>query len=172
MNIQIVPLTTDEQVELWEKAFRERGFKRPDDYFTHCLQENREGTRVTLFAMADSVLTGCAHLKYASDYPYFSENGIPEINDLNVFPEYRRHGIANRIMDAFERIAAESGPTIGIGVGMFDSYGAAQRLYCRRGYIPDGRGLTYQNEVVDKGAYVRVDDELALFFTKSVRDHR
>jgi GNAT superfamily N-acetyltransferase len=168
MNIQIVPLTTEEQAELWEKAFRERGFNRPEGYYSQCLRENLERKRVTLFAMAGSVITGCAHLKYESEYPYFSENGIPEINDLNVFPEYRRQGIANQLMDAFETIAAESGPYIGIGVGMFTSYGAAQRLYCRRGYIPDGRGLTYNNEVVEKGSHVRVDDELALYFTKSV----
>lgn len=170
MDIQIAPLTSQEQIEAWEEAFRRLGFKRPDDYYAECLAENREKKRVTLFAMAGSVVTGCAHLKYESEYPYFRERGIPEINDLNVFPEYRKQGIANRLMDAFEAIAAETGPYIGIGVGLFASYGAAQRIYCRRGYIPDGQGISYENKIVEKGAMVRVDDELALYFTKRVAD--
>jgi len=169
MDIQIVPLTKHEQIDAWADAFRRLGFNRPDGYYEQCLAENRMNKRVTLFAMSGSDMAGCAHLKFESDYPYFMENGIPEINDLNVFPEYRRQGIANRLMDAFEAIAAETGTHIGIGVGLFASYGAAQRIYCRRGYIPDGKGVSYQNKIVEKGAMVRLDDELALYFTKQVK---
>jgi len=171
MNIQIVPLTTEEQLDAWAEAFRQLGFKRPEDYYKQCLTENRLKKRVTLFAMANDRIAGVAHLKYESDYPYFRENGIPEINDLNVFPDYRRQGIANRMMDAFEAIAAESGTQIGIGVGLFASYGAAQRIYVRRGYIPDGRGVSYQDEIVEKGSMVRMDDDLALYFTKCVSNN-
>ena len=31
----------------------------------------------------------------------------------------------------------------GIGFGLYADYGAAQRLYIKRGYIPDGRGAHY-----------------------------
>jgi hypothetical protein len=74
-------------------------------------------------------------------------------------------------MDAVERIAFEKHGIVGIGVGMYASYGSAQRMYAKRGYIPDGRGITYNNEVVDPGSSVRVDDELVLYMTKNPVEH-
>ena len=32
-----------------------------------------------------------------------------------------------------------------LGVGLHSGYGPAQRLYIKRGYIPDGTGVWYQN---------------------------
>jgi hypothetical protein len=55
----------------------------------------------------------------------------------------------------------------GIGVGLFASYGSAQRLYVRRGYIPDGRGIARRGETIEPGASVVVDDDLVLYFTKT-----
>jgi hypothetical protein len=57
----------------------------------------------------------------------------------------------------------------GIGVGMDPDYGAAQRLYVRRGYVPDGRGLTSHGQAVRWGEMVTVDDALVLWFTKTLR---
>ena len=54
----------------------------------------------------------------------------------------------------------------GISVGMDPDYGAAQRMYVQRGYVPDGRGLTHNNRYVRRGEQVTVDDDLNLFFTK------
>ena len=51
-------------------------------------------------------------------------------------------------------------------MGLYESYGAAQRLYAMRGYLPDGRGVTYRNEVVEPGSEVRLDDDLLLHLTK------
>lgn len=55
---------------------------------------------------------------------------------------------------------------IGLGVGLYADYGAAQRLYVRRGYMPDGAGLTWNNEPAEAGAMVRVDDDLLLWLHK------
>lgn len=77
---------------------------RPDEYYDLCEYENQIGKRVTLLAFVHEELAGVSHLKYESSYPYFREQSIPEINDLNVFPEYRRNGIANSIMEEFENI--------------------------------------------------------------------
>ena len=70
-------------------------------------------------------------------------------------------------MDAIEPIALEKYGIVGIGVGLYQSYGSAQRLYAKRGYVPDGRGVMYHHQPVVPGAHVRVDDELNLFFTKT-----
>ena len=57
---------------------------------------------------------------------------------------------------------------MGIGVGLSRDYGAAQRLYIKRGYVPDGRGVTYNYLPVMAGSKVLVDDDLVLWFTKKL----
>jgi len=49
---------------------------------------------------------------------------------------------------------------------MTADYGAAQRLYVKRGYLPDGRGLVAHGCHVTWGETVVVDDDLALYLTK------
>ena len=56
----------------------------------------------------------------------------------------------------------------GIGVGLHPGYNQAQRLYVKRGYIPDGRGVTYRDRYVEEGTQVVLDDDLVLHFTKSL----
>jgi hypothetical protein len=65
-------------------------------------------------------------------------------------PRSQRHECHSRISEArhwhgidtrSERTAIEHGKNImGIGFGLTADYGAAQRLYPKLGYIPDGRG--------------------------------
>jgi len=38
----------------------------------------------------------------------------------------------------------------------------------RRGYVPDGLGITYRNEFIREGAVVGVDDDLVLHFRKKL----
>jgi len=49
---------------------------------------------------------------------------------------------------------------------MTADYGAAQRMYVLRGYIPDGRGIVSHNRFPAYGESVPVDDDLVLHFTK------
>jgi len=86
-----------------------------------------------------------------------------------VLPDFRRQGIATQMMDESERRVAERSDVVGIGVGMHSGYGPAQCMYVRRGYVPDGRGLIYDDEPVEQGQIVTVDDDLILHFTKRFR---
>ena len=43
-------------------------------------------------------------------------------------------------------LAVVGGFIVGIGVGLYPDYGSAQRLYIKRGYLPDGHGATYNYE--------------------------
>jgi len=52
---------------------------------------------------------------------------------------------------------------------MYSDYGAAQRLYVLRGYVPDGRGLTYSDHFVKPEERVTVDDDLVLHLTKRLK---
>jgi ribosomal protein S18 acetylase RimI-like enzyme len=79
---------------------------------------------------------------------------------------YRRHGIGNALLDQAESAAAARSPVVGIGVGLYADYGAAQRIYARRGYLPDGRGIMYRNRPVEPGTAVRIDDDATLMLTR------
>lgn len=158
---------TEPDVDLVYQVFTEHNIGKPRDYILSCWEQNRAGERVTLLAFYQEQFAGCLHLIVTSHYPYFVEHGIPEINDFNVIPPFRRLGIGNVLMEAIEELAFEKYGTVGIGVGLYESYSNAQRLYAKRGYIPDGRGLLYQQQPVTAGAMVRVDDDLNLYFTKA-----
>jgi len=69
-------------------------------------------------------------------------------------------------VDEAEKRVFERLPVVGIGVGMYAGYGAAQRMYILRGYVPDGLGLFYKDMPVTPGKKVLVDDNLALYLTK------
>lgn len=140
MDVTLKKLDSHEVI-IWKKAFEEHNKLRTDEYYERCYNENLNGTRVTLLAWVDNKIAGICHLKYESDYPYFNECKIPEINALDVFPEYRKCGIATRLIEALENIARNNYKRVGIGVGLFRDYGVAQRIYYKRGYIPDGNGI-------------------------------
>jgi GNAT superfamily N-acetyltransferase len=94
--------------------------------------------------------------------------GIPEIQDFNVLPRFRRRGIGTRLMDEAEQKVSERSGVAGIGVGMSPDYGAAQRLYVLGGYVPDGRGLTSNGSTVRQGDEITVNDRMVLYLTKTL----
>ncbi|MEK5058896.1 GNAT family N-acetyltransferase [Paenibacillus urinalis] len=170
MSMILERLDSEKTLEQWKKAFERHKIVRADSFYEQCLHENKIGLRVTLLVYLDEqILAGCAHLKFESDYLYFRAQGIPEINDVNIFPEFRRRGIGNQLIEEFESIAAyNSYDSIGIGMGLYKDFGAAQRIYCKRGYIPDGNGLMNHNREVALGDQVEVNDDLLLYFVKEL----
>lgn len=147
-------------------AFTGGPWDTPVAHFEEFLAEQEVGKRVVLVAYYKKEIAGYVTIKWQSDYPPFAERGIPEINDLRVLPVFRRRGIASTLVDEAERRTFERSPRVGIGVGMYADYGPAQRMYIRRGYVPDGRGLCHRNEFVVPGERVPVDDDLVLYFIK------
>ena len=106
-------------------------------------------------------------------YKPFAEKNIPEIMDLNILPYFRNHGIATKLLEIAEKEARSKSNIIGIGVGLYGGpdggYGAAQRLYVKRGYIPDGYGVTYDYRHATPGERYPLDDDLILWFTKILK---
>lgn len=141
---------------------------KQSEYFIRCLEENRDGKRITIMAFYGDSLAGCCHLIYNSQYPFFIKENIPEVNDLNVFQEYRRKKIASKLLDELERRASKTFKYIGLGVGLHRDYGNAQRMYGKRGYVMDGNGTTYNNVQVQPGQCVMVDDELLIYLVKEL----
>lgn len=150
-------------------AFAALGWNKPASQYENYLAQQEAGKRDVIVAFYDGAFAGYLNVVWESGYPPFRQSDIPEIVDFNVLPHLRRRGIGSRLMDEAERVAATRSAIVGIGVGMDPDYGAAQRLYVQRGYIPDGRGLSYQDHLVVYDEPVRVDDSLVLHFTKRLR---
>ena len=150
-------------------AFSAIGWLKPVSQYDAYAVEQTAGERDVLVATLDGRFSGYVTIRWHSTYAPFAATGIPEIQDFNVLPDFRRRGIGTRLMDQAEERVARRCDTVGIGVGMYADYGHAQRLYVLRGYVPDGRGLTHRGEVLPPMARVINDDDLVLFFTKKLR---
>lgn len=71
-------------------------------------------------------------------------------------------------MDAAEKIASEYADTVYLGVGLHSGYGSAQRMYVKRGYLPDGSGVWYRDSVCPPYGECRNDDDLVLYLSKKL----
>ncbi len=151
------------------KAFEELGWNKPASQYERYLMEQILETRLVYVACIEEQFAGYLTICWKSDYKPFREKDIPEITDFNVLPKFRRMGIGTQLIEKAEGAIASVSPIAGIGVGMTPDYGAAQRLYVLRGYVPDGRGLHWKNHPTQYGEVVRVDDDLVLYFTKELK---
>ncbi len=137
--------------------------------YTGYLKEQKEGARKVFIAETDGEVSGyCTLVLHPYGGPWAGQN-IPEIVDLLVFFDRHGRGIGTALLDAAEAEAARVSDTVFLAVGVHSGYGNAQRLYVRRGYIPDGSGVWYRGEVLDQYADCRNDDDLLLFLSKKLR---
>ena len=161
-----IRLLQTQDVEQIAKAFQSVKWDKPVSQYQRYLLEQEEGRRIILVAFIDKVFAGYLTIVWKSEYPPFHAENIPEIQDFNILPPYRRRSIGSKLMDEAEQIIASRTSIAGIGVGMTADYGAAQRLYVLRGYVPDGKGLFWRNSPIKYGEQVTVGDDLTLRFIK------
>jgi len=139
-------------------AFQGIGWGKPVAQYERYLAEQEAGSRLCLVATVDGQFAGYVTVNWSLE--------VPEIQDLNVLPGFRKRGIGTQLLDAAEAEVARRSDVVDIGVGLHPGYNAAQRLYVKRGYIPDGRGVTYRGRYVQEGMQVVLDDDLVLHLTK------
>jgi GNAT superfamily N-acetyltransferase len=156
----------DGDPETISAAFKGIGAGKPVAQYRRYLAEQLAGTRACLVATVDRQFAGYVTVNWEPTYTAFVEQQIPEIQDLNVLPGFRRRGLATRLLDRAEEEISLRSSDAGIGVGLHPGYNQAQRLYVNRGYIPDGRGVTYRNRYVEEGMRVLLDDDLVLHLIK------
>lgn len=163
-----IRLLNESDPEIISKAFHIQGWEKPMDLFLKYLEEQIKEQRVTFVAEFKGDFAGYVNVKWQSDYPYFKEHLIPEIQDFNVLIKYRRRGIGTLLMDKAEEKIRERSEVSGLGVGIFSDYGVAQSLYVNRGYVPDGKGIFKNGEYLQYGQQVVIDDDLNLFLVKQL----
>lgn len=170
-DVLIGPLIREDIVAISE-AFNQIGWNKPASLFEGYLKEQEAGERIVWMAHVHEQFAGYITLKWQSQYPSFKAQRIPEIMDLNILPCMRKMDIGSLLLDTAEKEVVTRREIVGIGVGLYagadGGYGPAQRLYVKRGYIPDGKGVTYNYDHTIQGNSYPLDDDLVLWFTKKL----
>lgn len=131
--------------------------------------EQKANIRTVCIAKVQDEFVGYGSLLNVSEYPNFKNDGVPEIHDVWVSEAYRGNGIGKRLVQYLEKLAQqENHKQIGIGVGLYQDYGRAQKLYVHLGYVPDGLGVTYKYQPVVPGDPYPADDDLVIWLKKDL----
>lgn len=159
-----IRMLIEKDIAVISDAFNQIGWNKPESLFAGYLKEQELGDRLVWVAHFNGEFAGYITLKWQSQYPLFKAQSIPEIMDLNVLPHFRKMGIGSLLLDCAGKEDATKSETVGIGVGLYagedGGYGSAGRLYVKRGYIPDGKGVTYNYELTIPGNNYQLDDDL------------
>lgn len=139
------------------------------DKWTRYYDEQQIQIRTVYMLKKAEKIVGYASLLYVSQYPNFKNASVPEINDVWIAKDWRNKGLGKTLIQYLEQAARIKGyQQIGIGVGLYADYGAAQKLYFQLGYAPDGHGITYNFQPTVPGESYPLDDELVLWMTKKL----
>lgn len=144
-----------------------QGSHKPLELFRQYFTLQEDGRHLVFIAVYEHIIVGYVLLCPQAPLGPFANQGIPEIVDFNVLSTYRRKGIGSRLLDVAESCAREKADSICLGVGVHSGYGTAQRMYIKRGYIPDGSGVWYKDVQLDQYAPCINDDDLVLYLKKT-----
>lgn len=154
-------IITDEEIA--------QGWHQTIDKYEMRLEHQATGKNVALVAEYEGNVAGYIHVYPNSEWGSFAKQGYPEIVDFGVIEKYRKNGIGSKMMDVAEQIASKYSDIVYLGVGLHSGYGSAQRMYVKRGYIPDGSGVWYQDKVCPQYEDCCNDDDLVMYLSKVLR---
>ncbi len=137
-------------------------------YLTNQLANQEKQECSALLALYNGKIAGHVFLYYKCRWGGLANSDLPCVIDLKVFEKYRKNGIATALMDAAEKIAKKHNDKIYLDVCLNSEYGPAQRLYVKRGYVPDGKGAYYEEKVCETNAICKNDSELTLCLIKEL----
>ena len=166
-NIEVRPIRDDEIVALCEAE----GDKSEENikYYKRYLNWQREGECTFLIALLDGEIAGYVFVLYQDRWGSMADARQPGLADLNVFPWNRRCGVGNALLEKAEEIAALYGASLHLDVHVTATAGQAHRLYFRRGYLPDGRGIYHKYKQYDSAMGEVNPDDLTLLLIKSLK---
>lgn len=158
-----------EDIESIVRGEIEQGWHATAEKYEMRQEDRKAGKAIAIAAEYDGHIVGYIHVyRPGATFGAFAGQGYPEIVDFGVLEKYRRKGIGNKLMDVAEEIASQYGDTVYLGVGLNNGYGSAQRMYVKRGYIPDGSGVWYGEEICPQYAPCCNDDDLVLYLSKKL----
>lgn len=156
--------------QIFNDEYTAQGWHPEIDYYLMRIREAAEGKCIAMTAVYQGNPAGSLYLYFDAKEGPFKGKGYPLIVDFGVLQKYQRKGVGARLMDAAEHIASQHADVVCLGVGLSREYGAAQRIYAKRGYVPDGSGVWYQDKpCVQYETVCTVDDDLVLYLSKDLR---
>lgn len=148
-----------------EKA---QGWAQTVDKYLSRINDFNSGKCISLIAEYKGAVAGYINIYPNSAWGAFAHRGYSEIIDFGVLEKFRKNGIGTKLMDAAEKIAAEYSDTVYLGVGLHSGYGSAQRMYVKRGYVPDGTGVWYGEIIAAPYKEYCNDDNLIVYLSKKL----
>ena len=149
------------------RGFISQGWPSREEILTRYFKEQESGEREVLVAEVGGDLAGYITILPCAKQGPFAEI-YPELSDFNVFEPFQNQGIGNLLMEEAEKRVKLTSDKVTLGVGLHSGYGPAQRLYIKRGYIPDGTGVWYQNHQPAMNAVCEDIGELVLYLSKNL----
>ena len=147
------------------RGFISQGWPSREEILTRYFKEQESGEREVLVAEIDGAVAGYITILSSAKHGPFAEV-YPELSDFNVFEPFQNQGIGNLLLEEAEKRVKLISDKVTLGVGLHSGYGPAQRLYMKRGYIPDGTGVWYQNQPLEMNATIQNNDDLVLYLSK------
>ena len=149
------------------RGFISQGWPSREEILTRYFKEQERGEREVLVAEVEGALAGYITILPCAKQGPFAEI-YPELSDFNVFEPFQNQGIGNLLLEEAEKRVRLISDKVTLGVGLHSGYGPAQRLYIKRGYIPDGTGVWYQNHQPAMNAVCEDIGELVLYLSKNL----
>ena len=147
-----------------------QGWHTTEEKFEAELRDAQAGRSVALTAEYREQAAGYVSVYRSGVGGALANTGTPIIVDLGVLQKFQRRGVGGKLMDCAEAVAARWADTVYLAVGLHNGYGSAQRMYFKRGYIPDGTGAWYKEKpVTPYDTVYTVDDDLVLYLTKRLK---
>lgn len=149
------------------QGFINQGWPGREEILARYFLEQECKEREDLVAEVGGALAGYITILPCAKQGPFAEI-YPELSDFNVFEPFQNQGIGNLLMEEAEKRVKLISDKVTLGVGLHSGYGPAQRLYIKRGYIPDGTGVWYQNYQPAMNAVCEDIGELVLYLSKNL----
>ena len=152
-------------IESLSHGFMNQGWPAREEILASYFWEQASGDREVLVAEIDGAVAGYVTILPSAKHGPFAEV-YPELSDFNVFEPFRNQGIGSQLLEEAEKRVKFVSSKVTLGVGLHLGYGPAQRLYIKRGYIPDGSGVWYRNQPLEMNATIQNNDDLVLYLSK------
>ena len=162
-------LATNETIGAFLSLAAQSFFSGSEDEARDNLGSFEETETSFVLAYEGTEPVGTLTIRWQPQYPPFREAAIPFIQNIEIRYDLRRQGYGSRVLAAVERLISARAPQVGICVALFDAYGPAQRLYAKRGYLPDGRGACHRFTPLQRGDVITLDDTHLLWLVKDLR---